>query len=525
MLFAQLHAPATAVQTTTQVSEGTPTAASREGDQRTGDPRLQHPRADDQRTGDPRLQDPLFAEPAGDPRFAGAAYGPVAPPRQLHAPGADDRPGVPLQREEGWNWALRLDLVEGFNDNTYQTRDSLRSPIVHRHPALVTGEEGYFQLQYANSVGDGHTLRIGGRTQQYIPLDNADQPADGAVTGAWTSRHTFNAETTGTFSAVGALMTLNALHLSDGVMFAFDPTATRRTFWATTFDVGVHRSFGARWRYHQGVGASYLGTISEPPQLLPDGRRILHHGVDSAVYYTEGQLAHDFNVFNRGGILWRYQHTEALYVIDASRDPPANIGPQRYDNVALLGDWGHTWTTEWSSETRVGVTYASPPPTEVDQRWLAEPTAGQEVSYHSEYLAFTAGATYVYGPVNPRLGSGPTYAAQALLAGVPSIKGRWRHLSLVATTNAIYTKVTTGRSESASVTAVGGGFQTRYALGDVWGIIGGYDARYVRFGMSEQAQALPPFYRHLVYVGVSAYFTTDRNIPAIGTVFTPANAE
>jgi hypothetical protein len=65
---------------------------------------------------------------------------------------------------------------------------------------------------------------------------------------------------------------------------------------------------------------------------------------------------------------------------------------------------------------------------------------------------------------------------------------------------------------------VEGSAELRYGVNRWLGVIAGYDGRYAVF---EGADAYPSLTRHIVYLGLSGYFASDRTLPTLDTFVSP----
>ena len=58
----------------------------------------------------------------------------------------------------------------------------------------------------------------------------------------------------------------------------------------------------------------------------------------------------------------------------------------------------------------------------------------------------------------------------------------------------------------------------RYSVNTWLGLLGGYDVRYAVF---EGQGALPSLLRHVVFLGLSGFFTTEKTLPTLQTFVSP----
>jgi hypothetical protein len=420
---------------------------------------------------------------------------------------------IPFHVLASTDYIERVAIVQGYNTNTYQAQDDPNVPILRRHPSPFTGIDADVEMRVQTSQKDLHVFRIGGRLEHYEPLTPQYQSDDGAVNAAYSSRYLLRPRTFLNFIASGSLATLNGAHIADTTLFAFDPTLVRRTYWITSTEASVTHEVSPTWRVRQALGSALGGTVSQPPTELPNGQQLSHRGVDFAQPYIETDVYKDFSERTTGDVLFMYQYAYNLYVLDLTQNPPQNIGPDKMAFATALVGHTYRWTPELVTNLRVGGVIGSAPPRDVDQRPVISPTVLGEVSYIRPFWQFQVVGGYTYGTVNPRLGAGPTGNGSFVVVGTPSRVGNWKNFSLLVTGQAARSSLLTGVAQSTQLGlyAVDGEF--RYAVSTWLGVLGGYQVRYATF--DTPGQVIPSFAQHIIFVGLSGYWSTDKNIPVL----------
>src|SRR5579884_1045414 len=133
----------------------------------------------------------------------------------------------------------RAAVVEGYNTNTYQAQDDPNVPVIRRHPSPFTGVDADVELRFLGRDADRTTLNLDVRANHYEPLQHEDQSDDGAFNGAFASRLTLGPRTALTLTMSGSVTSFNSAHVTDGTIFAFDPTQIRSTYWIDDVGVGI----------------------------------------------------------------------------------------------------------------------------------------------------------------------------------------------------------------------------------------------------------------------------------------------
>jgi hypothetical protein len=414
----------------------------------------------------------------------------------------------------------RVAVLEGYNTNTYQAQDNPRVPVVERHPSPFTGLDGNLELRFLGRDGDLTSVNVDGRLNHYEPLQKEVQSDDGAVNAALSTRVTLGPRTTLSLTDAGAVTSFNAAHATDGTMFAFDPTQVRSTYWLNEFSMSLTHQFSARRRLVQSLGGTVSGTIDSAPVGVPgEPYLVRHRGLDYVTPYIQTDLAEDLTTRTTLDVSLSYQYSYQLFVLDFSRRLPRNIGPQKQAFITGLAGWTRHASPELSTVIRFGGVLASPPPLDSDQRAILAPAADAELSYVRPTFTFLATGAYAFGTVNPRLGSGPTATGNVVAIGIPSERPGWRDLALVARAQGSYSSLTTGVDTSTGLGLLAAGAEVRYGVNRWLGLIGGYDVRYSTFDSSTTYQ--PPFVQQLFYLGLSAYFSTNRTVLPVTTFTVP----
>jgi hypothetical protein len=413
----------------------------------------------------------------------------------------------------------RAAVVEGYNSNTYQAQDNPAIPVIERHPSPFTGLDGSLEVRFLGRDTDRTTIVMGGRLNHYEPLQAENQSDDGSFNATLTSTLALGPRTILSLSESGSITTFNAAHVTDGTMFAFDPTRVRSTYWLDDVSVGVTHQLSANWRLSQSFGASVSGTMHSAPTQLASGQLVEHRGLDYVMPYAETDLSDDFNARASGDLMLLYQYSYNLYVYDFTQNPPRNIGPDKQAYLTALGGYTLRFSEDLAAVVRGGLVLGSAPPRDVDQRAILSPAAMGELYYTRPSFDLVAAAGYTWGTLNPRLGSGPSASGSVLAIGTPSRVGDWKNFALVGTAQLSYSTLITGVQQSTTLGLYALGIDARYALNRWLGLLVGYDVRYATFDSASSYQ--PPFVQHVVFVGLGGYWSTDRDILPLTTFVAP----
>jgi hypothetical protein len=414
----------------------------------------------------------------------------------------------------------RAAIVEGYNTNTYQAQDDPSVPVVRRHPSPFTGVDGNLELHFLGRDADRTILNVDARANHYEPLQGSGiQSDDGAVNATLSSHVTLGPRTTLTLTDAGAVTSFNAAHVTDGTIFAFDPTQVRSTYWLDDLDATFNHQLSPRWRLTQSIGATVAGTIDSAATQLASGQVVQHRGLDYVMPRLRTDLNRDFTPRSAGDLSVLYQYAWTLYTLDYTSSPPRNIGPDKQAFLTGLAGWTYHESEQISTVLRAGGVLASAPPRDIDQRPVLSPTGMAEFYYVRPFFDLVASAGYTWGTVNPRLGEGPTANGNLLAIGIPRHVGRWANLALIARAQVSYSSLVTGVGQSTRLGLYAAGAEVRYGVSRWLGVILGYDVRYAVF--DTPGQYSPPFLQHVVYLGFSGYFSNNRTVLPLTTFTAP----
>ena len=413
----------------------------------------------------------------------------------------------------------RAAVVEGYNTNTYQAQDDPNVPVIRRHPSPFTGVDAGLELRFLSRDTDRTVLNVGGRLNHYEPLQREYQSDDGAFNGELASHVTLGPRTTLNLSDSGAVTSFNGAHVTDGTIFAFDPTQIRSTYWLNDTSLAFAHQLSQNWRLTQSLGATLSGTLQSAPTTLPSGQITEHRGLDYVMPYVETDLNHDFTTRSSGDVTLLYQYALQLYVLDLAQSPPRNIGPDKTAYMTLLAGWTYHLTQEVSTVLHGGAVLASAPPRDPDQRAVLAPAAIGELYWTRPFFDLVATGAYAWGTVNPRLGAGPSANGNLLAIGVPRHVGRWKDLALVARAQVSYSSLVTGVGQATQLGLYAAGGEVRYGVSRWLGLLAGYDFRYAT--IDAPGRYSPPFLQHVFFIGLSGYFSTDRAALPLTTFTAP----
>jgi hypothetical protein len=225
------------------------------------------------------------------------------------------------------DFVTRVAIVQGYNTNTYQSQDDPSVPYVRRHPSPFTGADANLELRFPGRDADGTSINLVARANHYEPFERADQSDDGSVTGSLSSHLTLGPRTTLTLTDGGTVTSFNASHVTDGTIFAFDPTQVRSTYWLNDFGASLVHQLSRNWRLTQSVGATVSGTLDTSPTQLAGGQLVEHRGLDYVTPYVETDISKDFSLRSAGDLMVLYQYAWQLFVEDLRRTRLATSGP------------------------------------------------------------------------------------------------------------------------------------------------------------------------------------------------------
>jgi hypothetical protein len=412
----------------------------------------------------------------------------------------------------------RAAVIQGYNTNTYQSQDDPSVPVIRRHPSPFTGVDADVELRWLGRDADRTSLNMDVRVNHYEPLQHQYQSDDGAFNAALASRVTLAPRSVLTLTESASVTSFNAAHVTDGTIFAFDPTQIRSTYWIDDLGAAITHQLSERWRLTQSIGATISGTLSSAPTQLPSGALIQHRGIDYVMPYVETDLSHDFTPRSGGDLMVLYQYAYQLVVLDFTQSPPRNIGPDKQAFLTGLAGWTYHVTQEVSTVLRAGAVLGSAPPRDVDQRPILSPSVMGELYFTRPFFDMVAAGGYTYGTVNPRLGSGPTATGSLLVTGVPHHVGSWRNFAMIGRAQVAYSSLLTGRAQSTSLGLYAAGIEARYGVNRWLGVLAGYDVRYATFSTPVFT---PPFLQHVFFLGLSGYWSTDRDQLPLTTFTAP----
>jgi len=417
---------------------------------------------------------------------------------------------------------VRIAATEGYSDEVDQTQAGPNAPVV-RHPAPYTGGDVMLELHDVEERSD-HDLRIEGRGQHYEPLDGYHVTDDGTLnvgfTNGWKATHVDTLR----LNAFATLTKFNTARLTDAVVYQFDPTQLDSTFTLIDLSAGLIHEFSPTWRMTETVNYAESYTFSEPAIALTNGQLLHHRGLDYVQPVSVTEVLHDWDPRNLGELRFVYQYTYAPVVYDVVNNAAVNVGPVSTEIGTLTLGEGHQFTEALRTFSRFGATVAG---SLGPDRPVLGPSVDQEIWYVKPDWSAHAALGYAYASFIPRFGAGPTFTADASLLGAP-FPGALRNLSLLLTVRGSYASLSTAlavNSEvpgpvrvSSTLDGIGASAQVRFALNPLVGVLAGYDLHYATFAGGTE---FPPLLRNTVYLGVQAFLSSDRSLPAL-TTFVPA---
>jgi hypothetical protein len=471
-------------------------------------------------TGQPlRTTDETGQEDVQEPSFfaADSFLRPLGPGGSLLVGGAPDEEGGAPTPPGGTDYHLQLALVEGYNSNVIQTQAALNGPVT-RHPSPFTGIDVIGEMRTWTSPYDAQDFRIQVRGQHYTPLDGYSQPDDGSINAAWGGQLTLAPRTALTGRVISTLSSVNSSRLSDGPLFLVDPSNLQRVYTLTSARFAVVHELSPRWRFVQGADVDVSTTVRDTPVQRADGTPFRHRGLDYVQPGIDSSLAHDVDEQNILSVRGRYQPTYIAFLLNYSSNPPGAIGSAWTHQVEGDVGWMHAFTDRFRALTSVGALVATAPPLDADRRPIISPVLSEEIVYQRQFWLAALTGNYTYGSASPRLGFGPSVGGGFTAEGTPFPKGPLRHFDMIV--NGLITRAAfrQGPGALARLSFYAAGAEFRYAVNTWLGVLGGYNVRYATF---EGADAFPSLLRHVVFVGVSGFFTTDRIVPTLQTFVSP----
>jgi len=477
-------------------------------------------------TGQPLVQVDASGQPILRTDDEGQILGPAIPPGEVRADSLL-RPGTGLDMNErerlrdgllgGHDWRSQVEIVEGYNSNVIQSQAVVNGPTTP-HAALFTGVDASAEWLDWTSIHDQQTVRLQVRGQNYVSLDGYSEPDDGTFNGGWTGQYSLSPRTYIQWRGLMTVSTSNSARLDDGPLFQVSPSTEQRSYTLESARLSIVHELSPTWRWVTGADVEISTTIHDAPIELSATQNFYHHGLDYVTPGIDTSLFHDFDERNIGNVTLRYDPSYIAFLVNADTDPPTYNGSTTVQEGELDVGWVHAFTERLRLSSIVGMTVTSAPPLDPDTTPLESPLISEDLSYIGNYWVGTASVAYSYGTVNPRLGFGPAISAAATLQGVPFPKGEWRNLSMLFIGIANRAAFEEAPDSWSRLSFVDGSAELRYGVNRWLGVVAGYEGRLAVF---EGADAYPKLVRHVVYIGLSGYFTTDRTLPTLDTFVSP----
>jgi hypothetical protein len=411
----------------------------------------------------------------------------------------------------GKHYHLRVGLVEGYTSNSTETQASATAPII-QHPALFTGLEGSADLFTWSGEDDPQTFRVSGRLQHYIPIDGNPSLDDGTLNGSWGGAFTLDRRTIASMNVVGTLTSSNSALISDGPLFQADPSTFTHVYTLENARLTVSHELSPRWRIVVGGDAWVGTTVSEAPLLLPNGANLYHSGLDYVTSDADISFNHDFGPADIGSIITRYSASFVAFVLNYAAVPPSYRGTAWNQAVSSLATWTHAFDQRLRMLVGAGASVSQAPPLDTNQQPVLSPAVNASLIYSRAYWLTTLGGSYSYGSANPRLGFGPSEGGSLTIQGLPSPRGTWSNLALLATGSVGNATFAQGGGISTQLVTGGASLEARYALNRWLGLAAGYNFVYVNL---EGPGSTGPLVRNIVFAGLSGYFANDGTLPTL----------
>ena len=419
-------------------------------------------------------------------------------------------------RYGGTGYRAQFAAVEGYNSNVIQTQDVAGGPATP-HGSPFTGVDATAELYTWTSPTDTQVFRLQVRGQHYTPLNGYSVPDDGSANGAWNGSLTLSPRTSVSMLALATVTSVNSAEISDGPLFQVQPGGLERVYSLETARVALAHELTPRWRSVLGADVTASTTIRDAPTTTVGGQPFQHRGLDYVTPGVDASLFHDLTPADIVQLRVRYAPTYVAFLINSAATPPVYNGHATVEAGQTDVTWTHGYTEALRSTLRVGTYVSQAPPLDPDRRPILSPLAAAELIYLKRYWLATANVNYAYGSANPRLGFGPTAGAGFTVEGIPFPHGEGRNFSTILTglgSRSVFQQA--GALSRLSFAAASAEF--RYSVNTWLGVLGGYDIRYVVF---EGQGAFPSLLRHVVFLGLSGFFTTEKTLPTIQTFVSP----
>lgn len=413
--------------------------------------------------------------------------------------------------------AANVAIVQGFNDNVSQARDA--DGNVDRHPATFTGLDGRGTLVLRRRDDESHTFSLRARTQIYVPLERgAESPPNGTVLFLHNTSMGVGKFGSLSITTNASVTAITSARASDGtLLLTLDPTAQSTSVASASLLAGYTHTLSPRWSITERAGLAVTDTLSAPPIQAANGVVLDRRGLDGILPSSLTSLNRELGKLDTGSITLAYNYTYSPYSLDIATSPPAIGGPQGIHQVVPGLRLVHTFSDRLTSTTTVGMSITTPSRFEPDRSLNYFPVGSQQVALVGPRWTIRGLANLAYSAVNARLGLGPAVGFLGTIAGAPLSGGSFRRMYLVGTVQAQHQSVPAASGGTTALEVVGAGVEVRYGLNRWLGLYTGYDARL----SSNFDPAAANFFRQIVFIGLSGYFSTDGSIPPIESVQSP----
>lgn len=417
----------------------------------------------------------------------------------------------------GTDWRAEVALVEGYNTNVVQSQQLVLGPVT-KHPSPFTGVDATARMITWTSPLDEQELRLQVRGQHYTPInDGYPIPDDGTINGGWSGQFTLAPRTVLTGRVLGTVTSTNSAELDDSTPLRLDPSGLQRDYHQETARLAVIHELAPLWRLVVGADVEAESTIRDVPVELPTGGVINHHGLDYVTPAADVTVFHDLDQQNILSMRVRYEPMYVAFLVDYTRAPRyvGHATTQMGEGEIMLT---HAFTERFRSMTSLGAVVSQAAPFDPDRRPLLSPVFTEELTYTKEYWSTVLGASYGYGSANPRLGFGPAASAALTMQGVPYPYGEWKHLAMLGAAIASRSAFQEEGGYLSRLTYVSAHAEARWGFNTWLGLMAGWDYRNVAF---EGVGAFPQLVRHVVFLGLSGYWSTDHSLPTLDTFVSP----
>ncbi|MBP9113289.1 MAG: hypothetical protein KBF88_10810, partial [Polyangiaceae bacterium] len=406
----------------------------------------------------------------------------------------------------------------GVNDNVSESTDQATGETL-RNGAAFTALAAAFTLRSITPRAS-YVLLADARLNLFTRFDGADSNASQNANGSFAANWELAPRTHLSLTTLGQFGKQTFTRLSENTLTRnFDRLAEGSLVGFLNNIAGLTFDLSNRTRVTFTGSLALNATFDAPPFPLADGLQLDRRGLDGLTLDAGVQVFHDFADRDTGILGLNYGYITAPYSINSFVVPPQIGGPQRTQRI--VGDVGYQrrFSDKWSSTTRVGVSVNTVESFDPDSRLNVLPVGSQDFSYISERFIASVQASFSYASIVPRLGTGPLFNLTAQISGTPFVESWIKKLVLVGSSSFVWASTTVLTNQSVTNQGLGGTIELRYPITKTLGFHVGYDLFITRTQTVGDASLT---HRNMLFTGVSAFWSTSKEIQPIGTRVLPA---